>query len=256
MAQDPRDNDHFSAIITPREEWEHQVQLLFKWLTEQDTREQQQREDAEFTRNLDSKNLKELMQSQRLEQQEAERITRELDTFKMGDVPAYLRPDPDASYCADPKLDYYLDSLSYKDYFRMYDRMQEMGLPEPASYRSTTSFAEVKDGSDPAKQLEETKKWLKETFPSRPVDAILFKKQTGGYAVVSLGVSDDEVDMAKALQNDKRRAEDKSAEVTTRIQEKIREGSRKEAAFDPHESPKALSTPSAQRESTTRLYNG
>jgi len=253
MASTASEEPYYAFIISPQEEAEHKTRLLAEALLEQREQERQRQEDAEFKKQLDDKNLAELMLLQKHQREEAKKTAAALERVTAADM-SVVTPYMSTALTSHGSDNYYIEAMSNEDVNRIVAVEQIKHIRDDLPSILTTSFSPVKEG-DPMQQLEERKKWLEQTFTAKPTDAILVKLSTGENVIVSIGVSDMEVDAAKALQNDQRRAEERSAEITGRIQEKILEGSRKEAAFDPHEPPKALSTPTPQQESVTRLYN-
>jgi hypothetical protein len=214
---------------------------LIERRTEQE-REKQLQEDAEFKKQLDDKSLKELMQLQRQLREEAEKKASVLKAVRGEDM---LAP---TAYIKDRNE---WEVLTSEDADRIIAALREKHIRTDVAAALNTSFSAVKAGQDPNQQLQETKKWLTETFPDKPTDALVVKDDLhGGYIVVSLGVSDYEIDAARELQSDKRRFEEKSADVTTRIQEKIKEGPQKTASLVPDVTATALATPDVQRDPT------
>jgi hypothetical protein len=214
-------------------------------------RQKQLREDAEFAKQLDTKNLKELMQLQKQQQEEAERNATALNAIKSGDMSA-VEPYMKAGCFAlteDKKGENEWELIKPEDLDRIVAVGREKHIRDDVPAAFTTSMDYVKEGQDPAQKLEDTKKWLQNTFSTRPTDAILVKDRDGDYVIVSLGVCDEEIKAARDLQTAKSRAEEKSAQVTTRIQQKIQEGPQKTAAPAPDETATALATPVVQRES-------
>jgi hypothetical protein len=194
---------------------------------------QQEQEDSAFKKQLDDKNLKELMQVEKDQQVEAAKKASVLSAIKRGEMSAltpYMKDVPE------------LVRVNTEDEARRDAIIAEKHL-------RNESFVEyVKESQTPAQALEKQKKWLKETFPTLQTDAILVTNKRGDYLVESLGVSVEEANAAERLQIEKRRAEERSAEVTARIQEKIKEGPQKTAAIS-EQAATALATPGFQHES-------
>jgi hypothetical protein len=203
--------------------------------------ERRRREGEEFKEEIANKSIRELMLLQRELQEEAERKASVLKAVKGEDM---LAP---TAYIRDRHV---WESLSLADDDRIIDALRAKHIRTDVIAALNTSFSPVKEAQDPAAQLEETKKWLKDTFPDRPTDALIVRDTIhGGFMVVSLGVSDYETDAAKEIQADKLRAEDKSSQVTTRIQEKIKEGLQSTTTLAADHTVTALATPAKQRES-------
>jgi hypothetical protein len=215
------------------------VMAVLEQQTEQE-KQQQLREDAEFKKQLDDKNLRELMQLQGQLREETENRASVLKAVKGEDMLAPTAYIKDRNEWA---------VLTVEDAHRIVAASREKHIRDDVPAALTTSFSPVMDGRDPSHQMEEMKKWLGETFPGKPTDALVVRDNVhGNYIVVSLGVSDYEITAARALQTDKRRFEEKSAEVMTRIQEKIKEGPQQSAARAPDQIATALATPSVRRE--------
>jgi hypothetical protein len=248
MAAPTLNEPFYSFVITPEEKAAHEMQLLADALIKEANREQQNQEDAEFRKQLDEKNLAELMQLQRVQQEEAERKTSALKSVSSGDASALL-PYMSGSQMRRANDMYYINTQSLEDDERIIAAGREKHIPDNVPAVLSSSYSPVREGQDPALALEETKKWLEETFSSRPTSAVLLRMRDGENVVVSLGVSHDEVDAARALQNDQRRAEVKSAEITSRIQERIKEESQKVVMQGLDEAPRSLTTPDVQRSS-------
>ncbi len=176
--------------------------------------------------------LKELMDTrQKLQEEEASK-TSVLRTVKGGDLSAlapYIKTSPD-------------QWLKLNDE----DIKKEDALITEKHLRNESSVERIKEGEDPAKALESTKKWLKDTFPTQQTDALLVQDDKGNYFVARLGVSLKEMDAAIALQIQQRRAAKEAGEIETRIQEKIKEG-HQQIASAADETTRALATPAVQR---------
>jgi len=220
-------------------------------LDEKVKQEEQLREDAEFKKNLDNKNLGELMEMQKRQQEEVERKVSALNAIKRGDMSALppLLGGMNMDLAAFAKGRNEWDLIEYEDIERMDTLMREKHISVDVIAAKVNSIEYVKQGQDPARQLEASKKWLNDTFPARATAAMLVKDRQGDYVIVNLGVSDEEIKAAKDLQADKLRAEDKSSQVTARIQEKIREGLQTTTALATDHTVTALATPATQRQS-------
>jgi hypothetical protein len=227
------------ASVSSEEEPQRGSQIVSRTQREQELmqkKQQQEQEDADFKKQLDDKNLKELMQVEREQQVEAAKKAAALDAVKRGDLGA-LSP-----YM---KSGHGVADIDPEDNARGAAIIAEKGLRN----ESFVGYIHVERGEVPAQALEESKKWLRETFPTIQTDAIIVRDTRGNYAVETLGVSIEKVDAAEQLQIDKRRAEERSAEVTARIQEKIKEGPQKTAVLPSGETAMALATPGVQHES-------
>jgi hypothetical protein len=212
------------ADAKTQKEMERQKQLL-------------EQEDAEFKKKLEEKNLKELMEMQRHLREEAESKKSVLDAVRQGDMSAltpYVKKQPE-------------------DWIKINtteDAQKVRGVLAEKHLRNEASIEEVRGSADPTLKMEYAKQWLKETFPTQQTDAILVRDTKGNYMVACLGVSPEEIDAAQKLQTDKHRAEQKSAEVATHIQERVKEESRKTgtASIDETVTAPAPATPNVQRE--------
>jgi hypothetical protein len=223
--------------VSSMEEPQRSNQIASRALTQPELgqKKQQEQEDAEFKKQLDEKDLKQLIQLQRQQAEEAERKAAAVSAVKRGDLGA-LSP-----YM---KSGHGLADIDPEDNARGAAIIALKHLRN----ESSVGYIHVERGEVPAQALEESKRWLKDTFPTVQTDAIIVRDTRGNYAVESLGVSIDEIVAAQSLQNDKRRAEERSAEVTARIQEKIKDGPQKTAAIS-ERSVTALATPGVQHES-------
>jgi hypothetical protein len=235
MAQSSSQTDPVS--VSSEEEPQRSNQITSRTLTQQELgqkKQQQEQEDAEFKKQLDEKDLKQLMQLQREQQEEAERKAAALDAVKRGDMAAlspYKKGDDFDTVAVDKQ-----------------DSQRNNAIIANEHLRNEKFVSPIEEGIDPAQKVERAKKWLKETFPTLKTEVTLVKDKDGKDYIATLGVSLDEAVAAQGLQNDKRRAQERSAEVTAHIQEKIKEGPQKTAAIS-EQTATALATPSVQRES-------
>jgi hypothetical protein len=222
--------------VNSEEEPQRGSQTVSRTQSEQERmQKKQQQEDADFKKQLDDKNLKELMQVEKDQQVEAAKKASVLSAVKRGDMSA-LTP-------------YMKDGLEVVR-VNPEDGARRDAIIAEKHLRNESFVQYGKESQTPAQALEEQKKWLKETFPTQQTDAILVRNARGDYLVESLGVSVEEATAAERLQIDKRRAEERSAEVTARIQDKIKEGPQKTAGLPSNQTVTALATPGIQREST------
>jgi hypothetical protein len=225
------------ASVNSEEESQRGSRIVSRTESEQERmqkKQQQEQEDAEFKKHLDDKNLKELMQVEKDQQVEAAKKAAPLDAVKRGDMGA-LSP-------------YMKDGHQFVRVNRE-DTIRRDAIIDEKHLRNESFVDYVKESRTPAQALEEQKKWLKETFPTQQTDAILVTNKRGDYLVESLGISVEEATAAERLQIEKRRAEERSVEVTARIQEKIKEGPQKTAALPSDQTVTALATPGIQHES-------
>lgn len=256
MAETVKEQPYYTNIFTPWEQAAHTRQLLDDALFKKAQQERQQIEDLEFSKQLDAKTLAELMRSQRQQREEAERKMAALAKIAEEELAgAMSHPHTGAVPANRANDEYYSQAISYQDWDRIVSvsREQHIAVDIPAIF--TTSFSPVQQDQNPERELEKAKEWLRDTFPARPTDAILAKTESGENVLISLGVSSEEIQVAKDLQNDKRRAEGRSAEITAKIQEKIKEASPGNAAHVPNEMSRALPTPIIGSESmaTSRM---
>lgn len=229
----------YTYLLSPDEESRHRNWLLQQAKNDQSFSAQQVREQADFTQSLDSKNLAELM---RLLREENDRTVK--SNVKLAELKS--SPTDFATSAAATPWEYYEKTMSTQDCDRIVNAMRIAQIPTnvPAVY--TSSYSSVSDHEDPSQRLEATKRWLRDTF-SKPTDAVLLTMRDGERVVVSLGVSDDEVQAARGLQNDQRRAEMRSSEIVSRIRKRITEESQKATSPSPEQASDQLAAPVVQR---------
>ena len=248
MATSSQDQPFYAYVMSPEFRAVHDLELFFRAWVEQNQQERQRQEEAEFSKRLDSMELAELMGLQRQTREEADKQAAALKAVRQGDMSAlnpYMGVASQSPFLNET-FTYYQNGMSLEDLDRVIAAKRAKNIPDDVPSRETSSFSPIQKGQDPTQQLEETKKWLQETFKGKPTDALLIKTSDGEYAVASLGVSDAEVTAARALQNDQQRSEARSAGITSRIQEKIREQSQQTPSPNHDQDLSKLVTPAVK----------
>jgi len=246
MAPIVTDASSYTYLLSPEEEARHKNQLLEQAKNDQSFSARQVSEQADFTQQLSGKNLAELMSLLREEHDQAAKSGSKLAHLDAGQI-NFATSDPGAQW------EYYQKTMSTQDCDKIVDASRIAHIPTDVPAVYTTSFSSVRDDEDPAKRLEATKKWLRDTF-SKPTDAVLLTMRDGEHVVVSLGVSDDEIAMAKSLQRDQEHAKSRAAEITDRVRERVGEQFEITPAFRTGNqmSPMATLTPGASPASHRR----
>jgi hypothetical protein len=94
---------------------------------------------------------------------------------------------------------------------------REMQIISSRHMRDEYSAQTTYDGMDLNSQLEATKKWLKDTFPGQETEALLGTDKDGHAIITRLGVSNEQIIAAMAVQAEQRRAENAAAKIEDEI---------------------------------------
>ena len=206
-------------------------------------KEEREKEEAEFQKRLDAMKLEELLESQRQMQEKEAKATAAIRAVREGDLSAlapYTRPQTEEKVTINAEDTQHIRAATSEGHLR----------------NEATIWGDIKEGSDPAHELEKAKKWLKDAFPTLHTEALIVKDTHGRSYIAALGVSTEEIDAVATVRSEAKKAAKRAGEIDTRIHTKINQ--EPQNGTPDHEVVAPLTTPSQRdksRSSGTRAVS-